>query len=76
MKIFQQAFNDHCRDNNLPRDQFTKDFYGAVFTNNGIKVVQQGTREYPIGSGIIMKRTTFYTGIDIPGENEDLDDPE
>ena len=76
MKIFQQSFNDHCRDNNLPRDQFTKDFYGAIFTNSGIKVVQQGTREYPIGSGVMMKRTTFYTGIDIPGENEDLDDPE
>ena len=76
MKIFQQAFNDHCRDNNLGREQFTKDFYGAIFTNNNIKIIQQGSREYPIGSGTIMKRTTFYLGIDIPGDNDNEEDPE
>ena len=76
MKVFQQAFNDHCRDNNLPREQFTKDFYGAIFTNNGIKITQQGTREYPQNSGILLKRTTFFNGIDIPTDDNDLEDPE
>ena len=76
MKIFQQAFNDHCRDNNLPREQFTKDYYGSIFINNGIKIVQQGTREYPIGSGIQLKRTTFFTGLDIPTDDNEFDDPE
>ena len=76
MKVFSQAFNDHCRENNLPREQFTKDYFMAIFTNNNIKIIQQGTREYPINSGIILKRTTFFTGIDIPGDDNDVDDPE
>ena len=29
MKIFQQSFNDHIRENNLPKEQFTKDFYAS-----------------------------------------------
>ena len=49
---------------------------GKFFTNNNIKIVQQGTREYPINSGIILKRTTFFTGIDIPGDDNEIDDPE
>lgn len=76
MKIFQQAFNDHCRENNLPREQFTKDFYGAIFVNNNIKIIASGTHEYPPNSGVILKRTTFLKGIDIPSEDNDVDDPE
>ena len=76
MKVFTQAFNDHCRENNLPREQFTKDYFMSTFINNNIKIIQQGSREYPINSGIVLKRTTFYTGIDIPGEDNDVDDPE
>lgn len=76
MKIFQQSFNDHCRENNLPREQFTKDFYGAIFVNNNIKIIASGSHEYPLGSGVILKRTTFLKGIDIPSEDNDLDDPE
>ena len=76
MKTFSQAFNDHCRENNLPREQFTKDYFMAIFTNNNIKIVQQGTREYPINSGITLKRTTFFTGIDIPGDDNEIDDIE
>ena len=48
----------------------------STFTNNNIKIIQQGSREYPPNSGIVLKRTTFYTGIDIPGDNNDVDDPE
>jgi phage/plasmid-associated DNA primase len=76
MKIFQQSFNDHCRENNLPREQFTKDFYGAIFINNNIKIITQGTHEYPPNSGIVLKRTVFLKGIDIPSEDNDVDDPE
>ena len=76
MKVFQQLFNEHCRENNFPREQFTKDFYGSIFTNNNIKIIQQGSREYPIGSGIILKRTMFLLGIDIPTEDNRVEDPE
>jgi phage/plasmid-associated DNA primase len=76
MKVFSQAFNEHCRENNLPREQFTKDYYMSTFTNNDVKVVLQGTREYPQKSGIILKRTTFIVGIDISSEENVLDDPE
>ena len=76
MKIFQQAFNEHCRENNLPREQFTKDFYGAIFINNNIKIVASGTHEYPPNSGIVLKRTTFLKGIDIPSDDNNIDDPE
>ena len=50
----------------------------GIFTNNGIKVIQQGSREYPPNSGIILKRTTFVLGIDIPGDDNEIpdDDPE
>ena len=75
-KVFAQAFNDHCRENNLPREQFTKDFFIGIFTNNNIKVVQQGSREYPIGSGTVMKRTTFFVGVDIQNDDNDPDCPE
>ena len=76
MKVFSQEFNEHCRENNLPREQFTKDYFMAIFSNNNVKVVQQGTREYPPKSGTFLKRTTFFTGIDIPGDHNDVDDPE
>ena len=76
MKLFQQAFNEHCRENNLPREQFTKDFYGAIFINNNIKIIAQGTHEYPYNSGITLKRTTFLKGIDILSDDNSVDDPE
>jgi phage/plasmid-associated DNA primase len=76
MKVFSQAFNEHCRENNLPREQFTKDYYMSTFTNNDIKIVSQGTREYPQKSGIINKRTTFIVGIDISTDDNLIDDPE
>ena len=78
LKVFSQIFNDHCRENNLPREQFTRDYYMGIFTNNNIKLVQQGSREYPPKSGLIVKRTTFLVGIDIPGDDNEIEenDPE
>jgi hypothetical protein len=76
LKVFSQAFNDHCRENNLPREQFTKDYYMATFTNNDLKVVLQGTREYPQKSGIMLKRCSFIVGLDIASDENLIDDPE
>ena len=75
-KVFSQEFNEHVRENNLAREQFTKDYYGGIFTNNGIKVIQQGSKEYPRGSGIMLKRTMFFKGIDIINVHNEEDDPE
>jgi len=75
-KIFSQEFNEHIRENNLSKEQFTKDYYGGIFTNNGIKVLQQGSKEYPRGSGIILKRTMFFRGIDVVSDDNPDDDPE
>ena len=33
-KIFKQAFNDHCRENNLSKEQFTSDYYKSIFINS------------------------------------------
>ena len=44
--------------------------------NNGIKVIQQGSKEYPRGSGIMLKRTMFFKGIDIINTHNDEEDPE
>jgi phage/plasmid-associated DNA primase len=78
LKVFSQMFNDHCRENNLFREQFTKDYYMGIFTNNNIKIVQQSSKEYPPKSGIIVKRTSFLMGIDIPSDDNEIqeDDPE
>ena len=76
LKVFSQAFNEHCKENNLPREQFTKDYYMSTFTNNGIKIIQQGVREYPPKSGTIIKRATIIIGIDISSDENNLDDPE
>ena len=75
-KVFCQEFNEHIRENNLAKEQFTKDYYGGIFTNNGIKVLQQGSKEYPRGSGIILKRTMFFKGIDVVSDDNNEEDPE
>jgi hypothetical protein len=50
----------------------------GIFTNNNIKIVQQSSKEYPPKSGIIVKRTSFLMGIDIPSDDNEIqeDDPE
>jgi hypothetical protein len=74
-KVFVQGWQEHCRENNLPKDQWTSEFYENLFTNNGIKITKEGTKEYPKNSGIMLKRTKFFTGIDITLEGEE-DNPE
>tara|TARA_B100000287_G_C20670132_1_gene793081 strand:- start:394 stop:2289 length:1896 start_codon:yes stop_codon:yes gene_type:complete len=65
LKIFQECFKEHCSNNNFPKEKFTKDTYDSVFANHGIKLIQQGTREYPPKSGAILKRVPFCIGIDV-----------
>ena len=35
-KIFKQAFNEHCRENNLTKEQWSFDFYSTTFSSNSI----------------------------------------
>ena len=74
-KVFVQGWQEHCKENNLPRDQWTSEFYENMFVNNGIKITKEGTKEYPKSSGIILKRTKFFMGIDITIEGAE-DNPE
>ena len=76
LKLFSQLFNEHCRENNLPKEQFTKDFYMSTFNNNNLKIVKESSREYPQNSGKMLKRTSFITGLDIQSDENYLDDPE
>ena len=82
--IFKQAFNDHCKENNFPKEEWKSDFFSDVFTSNGIRYVKEGGggktggKEYPRGSGIKLKRVPFLHGIDVADyEQEDYgNDPE
>jgi len=63
-KMFKQAFNDHCRENNLPKEQFTSDYYSGIFTNNGIKIKKRTRKLYPINSDQYI-HGTYFVGIDV-----------
>jgi hypothetical protein len=76
LKLFSQLFNEHCRENNLPKEQFTKDYYMSTFNNNNIRIIKEGSREYPQKSGKILKRTSFIVGLDIQSDENYLEDPE
>ncbi len=76
LKLFSQLFNEHCKENNLPKEQFTKDYYMSTFNNNNIRIVKEGSREYPQKSGKILKRTSFIIGLDIQSDENYLEDPE
>jgi phage/plasmid-associated DNA primase len=76
LKLFSQLFNEHCKENNLPKEQFTKDYYMSTFNNNNIRIVKEGSREYPKKSGKILNRTSFIIGLDIQSDENYLEDPE
>jgi len=69
-KIFKQCFNDHCRENTLPKEQFTSDYYKGIFTNNGIKVIKRGRKEYPVGTSQTV-HGTFFMGVDIVDDSQE-----
>ena len=72
-KIFKQAFNEHCRENNLSKSQFTVDFYSAPFSNNNITVAKRTRRKYPANTDNYT-HGTFFLGVDIATDNRDEDE--
>jgi GTPase SAR1 family protein len=74
-KVFKQAFNEHCRENNLGKEQWSFDFYSTTFSNNSIVIKKNAKRKYPPKIGDYMTGT-YFIGIDILNQDEDNDDPE
>ena len=69
-KVFKQAFNEHCRENNLCKEQWSFDFYSSTFTNNGITIKKNIRRKYPPNIGDSYTGTYFF-GIDIKMDESD-----
>jgi len=75
-KIFKQAFNEHCRENNLGKEQWSFDFYSTTFSSNNIIVKKNTKRKYPPRTGDYISGT-YFMGIDIKHDEENNDyDPE
>ena len=74
-KVFKQAFNDHCRENNLAKQQFTSDYYQGVFNINNITVTKRVKKKYPMDSSEYITGI-YYVGVDIINEFEKDSDPE
>ena len=79
-KVFKQVFNEHCRENNLGKEQWSFDFYSTTFTNNGIVVKKNTKRKYPPKMGDYITGT-YFIGIDVRNDDDDNhdnndDDPE
>lgn len=74
-KVFKQVFNEHCRENNLGKEQWSFDFYSTTFTNNGIVVKKNTKRKYPPKMGDYITGT-YFIGIDIRNDDNNDDDPE
>ena len=74
-KVFKQAFNEHCRENNLSKEQWSVDFYSSTFSNNGILIRKNCRKKYPPKMGDTISGT-YFLGIDINSNDEDNDGPE
>ena len=75
-KVFKQAFNEHCRENNLGKEQWSFDFYSTTFSNNSIIVKKNTKRKYPPKIGEFITGTYFF-GVDIREiDNDNDNDPE
>ena len=74
-KIFKQAFNEHCRENNLGKEQWSFDFYSTTFSNNSIIIRKNTKRKYPQKIGDYITGT-YFMGIDIRSTESNDDDPE
>ena len=75
-KVFKQAFNEHCRENNLGKEQWSFDFYSTTFSNNSILVKKNTKRKYPPKIGEFITGT-YFIGVDIRElDNDNDNDPE
>ena len=74
-KIFKQAFNDHCRENNIPKQSWNADYYANTFSVLKIHVKKNLRRKYPpiYGENVYG---TYFLGVDLVDENNlsDTDD--
>lgn len=68
-KVFKQAFNDHCRENNLNKEKFTSDYYSGIFINMKISLIKRCKKEYPINSGI-NTIGVFFSGVDVINDDD------
>jgi phage/plasmid-associated DNA primase len=68
-KVFKQAFNEHCRENNLQKEQFTSDYYSGIFTNNSISIKKGIRKKYPANSDQFV-HGTYFIGVDVINNNE------
>ena len=60
-KVFVNAFNDHCKENNYSKHRFNPDFYMGPFAQHGIKV-QRNVRKLYNGRNTTG---TYYIGVDL-----------
>jgi len=74
-KVFKQAFNEHCRENNLGKEQWSFDFYSTTFSNNSIIIKKNTKRKYPAKIGDYITGT-YFMGLDIRNTDSNDDDPE
>lgn len=69
-KVFKQAFNEHCRENNLTKEQWSFDYYSNTFSNNNIQIKKSSRRKYPMKNGE-LSFGTFFVGLDIQDEYDE-----
>ncbi len=50
--------------NNLPKEQFTADYYKGIFTNNSIEIKRGKRKIYPVGSDQYV-HGTYFIGADV-----------
>ena len=67
-KIFVQAFNQHCQENNLGRPKFNPDFYAGPFSAKMIEVRSESI-EY---QGMVQPKQPFIFGLDLANEGLDI----
>ena len=60
-KIFKQAFNDHCRDNNYKPPRWNQDFCMGPFSQHGITLEKNTARSY---QGTVVSGS-FLCGVDM-----------
>lgn len=68
---FTRAFNEHCRENNLNKSRWNKDFYSTPFDLLGITVIKD-KRMDPISGK--EKSGQWFIGVDLTKEENDSED--
>ena len=68
-KIFKQAFNDHCRENDIRKEAWNADYYSNTFSTLNILVKKSARKKYPAKYGETINGT-FFIGVDL-NDNDD-----